>query len=119
MPETQSRSAKRLVDRAMRCDRRACLDLGLGRSVMTAKPQIAASKHAGILCNDEQFRRFAAIRSGLPDVTFGDTAAAEYLRTVCRVRSRRDLDTDATGRTRFERLLTDFDAWVGRIARPR
>ncbi|MCG7625566.1 hypothetical protein [Epibacterium sp. Ofav1-8] len=74
---------------------------------------------AGILCNDPQFQRFAAMRCGLPDQQFCPTAAAEYLRTVCRIVTRRDLDLRGEAFKRFEALRTDFDAWSGRIAAPR
>lgn len=77
------------------------------------------AQQAGILCNDPQFQRFAAIRSGFPGSAFTPTAAAEYLRTCCKVNSRRDLNTDATARDQFARLRTEFDAWTGRIAQRR
>lgn len=77
------------------------------------------SRQAGILCNDERFQRLAATRCGLPGQQFSSSAAAEYLRACCKVASRRLLDTDPTARARFDALRTEFDAWVGRIARPR
>lgn len=74
---------------------------------------------AGILCNDPQFQKFAAIRSGLPDQQFNASAAAEYLRTVCNIITRRDLDLRGEAFNKFNALRTDFDAWRGRIAAPR
>lgn len=76
-------------------------------------------QQAGILCNDTQFRRFAAMRSGFPDIEFTPTAAAEYLRDCCQIDSRRELATDAAAQTRFDRLRTEFDGWTGRIPTPR
>ena len=76
-------------------------------------------QQAGILCNDPQFQRFAGLRGLGLDQELTPTAAAEYLRTACRVASRRDLASDATAAQRFQMLRTEFDAWRGRIARPR
>lgn len=69
-----------------------------------------------MLCNDDRFRKFAATRSGMPDTLFSPSAAAEYLRTVCQITSRRDLNTNPTACTTFQSLRTEFDAWSGRIA---
>jgi len=79
---------------------------------------LPAPQQAGILCNDPQFQRFAAIRSGAPAETVNASAAAEYLRHACRIASRRDLTTDAAAQQRFQILRTEFDAWAGRIANP-
>ncbi|NIZ09286.1 hypothetical protein HCZ97_07565 [Pseudooceanicola sp. HF7] len=72
-----------------------------------------------MLCNDPQFQRFAAMRSGFPETTFHASAAAEYLRSCCGIVSRRELDTSDDARRRFDCLCTEFDAWAGRMARPR
>ncbi|EPX82070.1 hypothetical protein [Salipiger mucosus] len=77
--------------------------------------ELPHAQQAGILCNDAQFQRFAAERSGFPDGQFSATAAAEYLRSWCRIDSRRQLDTEAEARRRFAVLRTEFDAWTGRI----
>ncbi|AVO36619.1 hypothetical protein [Pukyongiella litopenaei] len=77
------------------------------------------AQQAGILCNDPQFQTFAARRNGYPAGAFSASAAAEYLRSCCGIDSRRELDTTAAARDRFDRLRTEFDAWAGRIARQR
>ena len=76
-------------------------------------------QQAGILCNEPQFQRFAGIRCMGSESGLTATASAEYLRTVCRVASRRDLASDSTAAQRFAALRTEFDAWRGRIAAPR
>ena len=81
----------------------------------TAFDDRPAAQQAGILCNDPRFQRFAAVRTGAPVDAVNNTAAAEYIRTVCKVTTRRDLDTNPTARDYFDRLRTDFDAWAGRI----
>jgi hypothetical protein len=76
-------------------------------------------QQAGILCNDPQFQNFAGMRCMGPGVQLCASASAEYLRNICQVKSRRDLETDANAAARFAALRTDFDAWRGRIAHPR
>ncbi|NVK57305.1 MAG: hypothetical protein HWE26_17010 [Alteromonadaceae bacterium] len=77
------------------------------------------AQQAGIMCNDDRFQKFAAIRSGFPGGQFCASAAAEYLRSCCKIDSRRALEADATAQANFARLRTDFDAWRGRIAAQR
>ncbi|MCZ4351566.1 hypothetical protein O4H61_03470 [Roseovarius aestuarii] len=72
------------------------------------------AQQAGILCNDPQFQRFAALRAGLPTTQCTANAAAQYLRDVCHVTSRAQLNH--TNTARFAALRTEFDAWAGRIA---
>lgn len=76
-------------------------------------------QQAGILCNEPQFQRFAGIRCIGPNAELCPGAAAEYLRTVCHIKSRRELENDEGAATRFAALRTEFDAWRGRIAQPR
>lgn len=85
---------------------------------MTRFNQMHPAQQAGILCNDPQFQKFAAIRSGLPGTKFCASAAAQYLREACKINSRRELNTDTTAQTKFAALRTSFDAWAGRIAAP-
>lgn len=83
---------------------------------MTARPP---SQRAGILSNDVTFQRFAATRSGFPEGQFCAGAAAEYIRQVCKVESRRELDRNPEAARQFARLRTTFDAWAGRLAAQR
>lgn len=78
-------------------------------------------QQAGILCNDEAFRRFVLDRVSKGNIagTASPEAAAEYLRRFCNIQSRRDLATNIDARARFRILRTEFDAWSGRIAAPR
>lgn len=77
-----------------------------------------AAQQAGILCNDPRFQDYAAMRCGMPKGTFGASAAAEYLRQVCQISSRRDLGTSAEAAARFQALRTTFDAHTGKQATP-
>lgn len=87
----------------------------------TRKPfaELPMPQQAGILCNDPRFQKFAAIRSGLPDEQFRTSAAAEYLRTCCQITSRSQLSDDPKAQSKFQILRTEFDAWAGKIAKPR
>jgi hypothetical protein len=85
----------------------------------TAQQKLAdmpQSQQAGILCNDPQFQRFAATRSGMPGKRFNASAAGEYLRGVCKITSRTILNTSKPAQAQFAALRTEFDAWSGRIA---
>lgn len=86
---------------------------------MTRMSDMPPSRQAGILCNDPRFQAFAATRCGLPGQRFGHSAAAEYLRDICRIDSRRRLDGDPQAQRKFHALRTEFDAWTGRIATQR
>lgn len=93
---------------------------GAGGGVCSTRPRAShpLAQRAGILSNDPQFRAFAARRCGVA-VPFQPTAAAEYIRTFCRIASRRDLDTDLRAARDFQILLTEYDLARGRIAQPR
>jgi hypothetical protein len=77
------------------------------------------AQQAGILCNDPRFQRFAALRCGAPDLAFGPSAAAQYLRDACQIESRKELQTEALAAARFQTLRTEFDAWAGKIPNQR
>ncbi|SFQ52125.1 hypothetical protein [Donghicola eburneus] len=77
------------------------------------------AQQAGILCNDPRFQQFAAIRCGFPGGQFSSEAAAEYVRDICKINSRRQLTQNPDAETRFQAMRTDFDAWTGKIATPR
>lgn len=79
--------------------------------------QRPASQRAGILCNDTRFQAFVAARNGF--AVIDAATAAIFLRGWCGIMSRRELDTDPFARTAFDTLLTEFDAWTGRIGKPR
>lgn len=80
---------------------------------------LGPAQRAGILCNDVTFRRFVAARIPGPFDTVSAGAAAEWLRRSCRVASRRDLEKHPAAAARFDAILTDFDAWRGKILNPR
>lgn len=82
------------------------------------KPAQRLSQKAALLCKDEGFRDFlaAATRSGpLHD----DATTAVALRRFLEIASRADLDTNPEAAESFNRLITDFDLWRGRIGETR
>ena len=77
------------------------------------------AQQAGILCNEPRFQQFAGTRAVKSGIQFNPQATAEYLRIFCGINSRRDLNTDAKARQKFNTLRTEFDAWTGKIPTPR
>lgn len=82
---------------------------------MNPRPKFNTAQRAGILCNDPRFQRFVATRTGLPTSQASTSQAAEYVRQICKVQSRADLDKTIHASDQFGRLVTEFDAWRGRI----
>ncbi|MEM8970925.1 MAG: hypothetical protein AAGD43_02520 [Pseudomonadota bacterium] len=76
------------------------------------------AQQAGILCNTPLFQRFVALRLNLPTDEASTQCAAEFVRDVCRVSSRSELDNLLGAAKRFAALKTEYDAWRGRIGRP-
>ncbi|MBL1436535.1 MAG: hypothetical protein COB08_010095 [Rhodobacteraceae bacterium] len=76
-------------------------------------------QQAGILCNDPRFQKYAAIRCGMNGQEFNVSAAAQYLRDVCQIESRRELASSPKAAETFQRLRTEFDACRGKIPTPR
>jgi len=74
------------------------------------------SQQAGILCNDARFQRFAAEACDCQGRQFNESAAAQFVRTYCKIASRRQLDSDIAAKQKFQILRTEFDAWTGKIA---
>lgn len=81
--------------------------------------QDKAPQRAAMLAHDVAFQRYAATRNGLHGEQFSSTAATEHLRTVCQIKSRKELATDAEAFQRFQRLHTDFEISTGRLSSPR
>lgn len=77
------------------------------------------AQQAGIICNDDRFQKFAAVRCGFPDLSFSSSASAQYLRECCQIASRRELNTNRKALAKFQILRTEFDAWRGKIAAQR
>lgn len=76
------------------------------------------AQQAGILCNDQRFQRFAAERCGMEGRQLNASATAEFLRSYCKIGSRRELAASHDAQKRFQTLRTEFDAWIGKIATP-
>lgn len=80
--------------------------------------EIPLSQQAGIMCNDERF--WAFLKDRYPHKTYETSEdAAFYVRWMCGVDSRADLDSDSFGASHFRKIQTDFDVFTGRISGPR
>lgn len=77
------------------------------------------AQQAGMLCNDEQFQRFANLQERQTNTPTSTGFAAEFIRTKCGIRSRKQLNENQDAAARFAALRTDFDAWRGKIQTPR
>ena len=93
-----------------------------GKTANTARrpafTDLPAGTQAALLCKDARFQRFAAQRCGC-DSPFTEYFTAAWLRDQCSILSRADLHSDAEALARFNILITEFDAWTGKIAAPR
>ncbi len=77
------------------------------------------AQQAGMLCNDEQFQRFASLQMRGVNALASTGFAAEFIRTKCCIRSRKQLNENQEAAARFAALRTDFDAWRGKLPTPR
>lgn len=74
------------------------------------------SQIAGALCNDPNFRAWAAEKYGdpMPDAE----AAAGMVRAMCGIESRRELDADEGAATVFRAMMADYDKEKGESGNP-
>lgn len=81
----------------------------------TPKPR-KLSQIAGAMCNDPNFRAWAASKYG--DEIPNADAAAEMVRAMCGIDSRRDLDTNDGAATVFREIMADYDKAKGESGNP-
>jgi hypothetical protein len=98
-------------------------DKPLPRGTGEAKPRLtqggelvggAIAKHAGRLCKDSDFHEFmmGLDYEGDPPDCNEETATA-YVRKICKVQSRRELDHDRDAQMRYEnRIVRPFNHWL-------
>lgn len=68
------------------------------------------SQQAAILCGIVTFRRFLSER--FRRTIAGDDEAAKLVRELCRVKSRRDIDTDEDAASAFRGMRADYRNWM-------
>ena len=73
--------------------------------------EMSRAQQAGVLCNDPEFQQWAGVST--------TEAAAEYVRTVCRVRSRSELDNFSSAGLAWEGLVSGFRQSSGQMAERR
>ncbi len=80
------------------------------------KPKMRPLCHSAVmLCNGEGFQGYVA--GLLMRESVDAAAAADYLRQVCGIGSRRELDEDAEASRLFRRLMERYRAWMERQER--
>lgn len=75
------------------------------------------ARRAATLRNDDDFRLFAARRSGVTDRAFGADAAGVYLRQVCQIPDIGELAVNPEAQARFAELEAAFAEWCARHGR--
>lgn len=84
-----------------------------GAKTKTAFRDMRMANQAGMLCNEGAFHRFLAEKLKYPDhAAMTDKAAADYVRRLCNVASRKDIRPDATSGKRWERLVDEYRTWM-------
>ncbi len=81
---------------------------------MNRRPTLARA--AGILCSNPEFQRFLAHRHPTPWSQCSalplSERAASVIRTVCGIQSRRELDSSAEVRRRYDRMIgLPYSSW--------
>lgn len=71
---------------------------------------------AGALPSNPQFRQWVALQLGVDVVSKDD--AAQYIRTTCGVRSRKELPRDAGAVILFHRMRRQFVEWCSNAVKP-
>ena len=77
------------------------------------------SLYAALLCQSGNFHRYIVHMAGYTGLTPGEpnaeAAAADWMRQVCEIESRRELDSDPEAATRFhERVRKPYNEWLSR-----
>lgn len=73
--------------------------------------EMSRAQQAGMMCADLQFQEFCCAHN--------EVEAADYVRSWCDIDSRSKLDFLETPAAKWDELLTEFDAWRGKIGRPK
>lgn len=81
----------------------------------TERKGAALSRAAAMMCNGAKFQRWVVSRIGAaPDGVSAQQHAAEFVRDVCGIASRAELDHNATAATLFhEAVRKPFVKWSG------
>lgn len=73
-------------------------------------------QRAGILCGDEQFQTFLRMTwptayNGFSDVAKNDERAANVIRQLCNISSRKEIATNPHASAKFEDMIGKYEAW--------
>lgn len=94
-----------------------------GTSGPPVRPRVPSTEHKGgalsraaaMMCNGERFQRWVVSRIGAaPDGVSASQHAAQYVRDICGITSRAQLDHDANAASLFhEAVRKPFVKWSG------
>lgn len=76
------------------------------------KPPRPLSQVAGMLCNTPTFQQFIREKSDGWDHRPTSLEAADWLRAVCGIQSRSELNTHPVATERFKKIRADYKAWL-------
>ncbi len=68
-----------------------------------------------MLCNEAAFRVYVDLQTLNTGTQATVTAAAEFIRSQCGIKSRRALISGSEAARKFQTLRTEYDAWRGAI----
>jgi hypothetical protein len=74
-----------------------------------AQPMGDACQQSVILCKSPQFQRYVAAVTRRPALS--EPAAEEFVRSHCRIESRRELDSNPAALRLFRELLVVYESW--------
>jgi hypothetical protein len=69
------------------------------------KPPTPLFTSAVMLCKSEEFQRFTDPQNVSQQTNNPEEHASQYIKDFCRIKSRKDLDTDSTAASYFARLM--------------
>lgn len=76
------------------------------------KPPRPLSQVAGMLCNTPTFQQFIREKSDGWDHRPTSLEAADWLRAVCGIQSRSELNTHPVATERFKKIRANYKAWL-------
>lgn len=88
---------------------------------MADQHRLALARTVAILCGNREFQRFLAHRHPAPWSQYSalplPERATNVVRSICRIQSRRELNTDAEARRRYDRLIgLPFSSWRNAVS---
>lgn len=88
-------------------------DIWENREIEKPTRQYTLAQQAGMLCNDRGFWKWIEWETrGQFAAEINAMTAADYVRSVCRINSRTELDVDHDAELRFRDMRADYNNWI-------